>query len=111
MEEIKRHTAFERKISEISENDVRVKIVGTVIERDLNSGIAVVDDGSSKITVILPNDELFEKIKVGKIVRVIGILMPHAQGFELKAEIVQDFSKLNKNLYNRYLEIMKTKFK
>ena len=101
----KRATAIEKKISQITKDDVRVAIIGTIVELDNSICSVMVDDGESTIRVILP-EEQFEKCEPGKMVRVIGLAAPALEGdeIELKGEIVQDFSKLDKNLYIEYLK-------
>ena len=102
----KRNVAVEKSISELTTDDTRVKVIGTVIEKDDSNNSIVVDDGSVSIRVLL-NQELFEKVSVGKIVRVIGLVVPPLQGesVELQGEIVQDFSKLDSELYEKYLKL------
>jgi len=100
----KRNVAFERKISKISKDDVRVKIVGTIIEKDAVTNSIVIDDGESKVRILL-DEEMFVTLELGKLVRTIGIIAPALQGedFEIKGEIVQDFTGLDKELYQQYL--------
>jgi hypothetical protein len=79
--------ARERKISEISPEDARVSIVGTVV--DSKGGIVAVDDGTGKI------DVSFEEalpVNAGQLVRVSGRLIPIEGGFELQGDAFQDFS-------------------
>ena len=102
----KRNPAYEKKISEITKDDIRVALIGTVIEKDEEINSVVIDDGSGKIRIIL-SKELFDKLLPGQLIRVIGIVAPALEGpeFELKGEIVQDFSALDKELYAKYLKL------
>ena len=102
----KRNVAVEKSISELTKEDTRVKIVGTIIEKDSSNNSIVIDNGNASIRVLL-NQELFEKAAIGKIVRVIGLVVPPLQGesVELQGEIVQDFSGLDSELYEKYLKV------
>ncbi len=102
----KRNVAIEKKISELSKEDIRVKIVGTVIEKDESNNSIVIDDGESKLRVLL-DIEKFNNVDIGKLVRVIGIVVPALEGetVELKGEIIQDFSELEPELYEKYLKL------
>ena len=102
----KRNVAIEKVISELTKEDIRVKVIGTVIEKDSSNNSVVIDDGIANIRVLL-NNELFEKISTGKIVRITGLIVPPLQGesVELQGEIVQDFSKLDSELYEKYLKV------
>ncbi|MBR9679247.1 MAG: hypothetical protein GON13_03195 [Nanoarchaeota archaeon] len=88
-----------KKISEITSEDVSVKVLGTVIKKDKDSSSMVLDSGKSAIVVLLPKDELYDKIEIGKQTRVLGTVLPYDGGVELKADMVQDFSNVNKDLY------------
>ena len=103
-----RAIAFEKRISEIQKDDIRVKVIGTVVEKDPSSSSILIDDGESTIRIILDTD-LFENTELGKLVRAIGTVSPalEGEGFELRGELVQDFSKLDKELYKKYLNLKK----
>lgn len=88
-------------ISSITEKDSNVKIIGTIIKKDKESSSIVLDDGKGAIVVLMPSDDLLEKAVVGKQVRILGVVLPFEGGFELKADIIQDFSKVDKDLYTK----------
>lgn len=107
-ERFKRRVALERKISEVRINeDVRVKIVGRIISKDDKITMFVLDDGESKANIIVPDQKMFESIQLGKIIRVIGIVLPAIgeNNFEIRAEIIQDMSRLDLELYNQYMKL------
>jgi len=95
----KRNVAVERKIVDLSADDSRVTVVGTVLSIDSQSLIFSIEDPSGQLTVLAPTEELINKLKVGGVARVIGIVLPYEEGLELRAEVVQDFSELNKELF------------
>ena len=92
----RRLPSVERKISGIRPEDVRVKILGTVIDK--NGGRLVVDDGTGKIEVVFdgPVD-----VQVNQLVRVLGRVIPLEEGFELQSEILQDMSLLDMELLKK----------
>jgi len=91
----RRFPAIERKIAEIKPNDVRISILGTLIDKDEN--LIVIDDGSGKIKVVFDKPIDFT---INQRVRVFGRVIPLEDGFEIQGEIIQDMSKLDINLYN-----------
>ena len=93
-----------RKISEINpETDFRVRIMGFIVDK--KGDTLVVDDGYGKVQVFVPNPELMDKFNLNQLVRVFGTIVPLDEGFELKADIVQDLSDLDLNLYKKIEEL------
>jgi RPA family protein len=103
----RRNVAFEKEINDLSKEDVRVRVTGTVINKTPESSSIVMDDSTGQVTVMLPSDEYFDKINIGSFVRVLGMIIPYGEGVEIRAEFVQDFSKLNKEIYTKYRQIAK----
>lgn len=104
----KRAIARLKKIKNVDkDNDMRVSIVGSVVDIDDKSLFFTLDDGKDKINVLLNNESQMQGLKLSKIVRVIGIVMPYDDSFELRGEIVQDFTGLKVESYNKYLELTK----
>jgi hypothetical protein len=89
------------KIKEITEKDSRVRFMGAVVELDKNSGVLLIDDGD-RISVISIPDHV-EKLKIGDVVGIIGIVLPYAEGVEIRCEFIQDMNKLNKELYDKFM--------
>jgi len=88
----RRFPAVEKRIGEITSEDGRVSVIGTLIDK--GEGKITVDDGSGTIEVMF--DGNIENIQVGKPVRVIGKVSP--DGF-IAGEAIQDFSGFNIQLY------------
>ncbi len=95
----KRNTAFERKIKDISKDDVRVAVIGTILSIDKQSFVFDIEDPSGQLTVLAPNEESLKNLSTGGVVRVIGIVLPFDEGFELRAELIQDFKELSRELF------------
>lgn len=96
-QEYKRFPTSEKKISEISPEDVRVAIIGTVI--DESEGKFALDDGTGSIEVLADKEDT-EKLEPKKTVRVIGKIISE-DGLKLNAEGVQDFSNFDLELYKK----------
>ncbi len=93
-----------RKISEINpENDFKVKVIGIIVDK--KDDTILIDDGSAKIQVFVNLPNIIDTINLNQLIRVFGSVMPTDEGFELKADIVQDLSDLNVNLYKKVDEL------
>ena len=101
MVEFRVEPAVYRKISEINPNlDSRVRIVGKII--DFNEDAIVIDDGSGKINISYSEDIPKPELSIGMLVRIFGFIIP-SEPTEIRAEIIQDFSKLN----IKYINLLK----
>jgi len=93
-----------RKIPEINpDEDLKVKILGFVVDK--KDDTIVLDDGSGKIKVFVDIPGIMESIEINKLIRVFGSTLPTEDGFEIKADAVQDLSNLNINLYKKVEEL------
>lgn len=91
----KRISAPRKKISEINpEKDVRVQILGRVV--DISDGTLIVDDGSATAEIVTE-----QGANVNDIVRVFSRVLPLEEGYELRAEIVQNMNALDMELYRK----------
>ena len=93
-----RAPAVPRKVSEIeADQDIRVRILGRV-EEVAPPGF-IINDGTRGEVVADP--ELTQSLKVGDKIRVFCRVLPLEMGFELRAELIQDFSVLDEELYKK----------
>ena len=89
----------ETSVKDIKIEDYKISIIGTVIKREGNSFI--LDDGAGQILVIsndAPNADY---------VRVFGRVVPYENGFELEADIIQDLSKVDRELLRKVRDLFK----
>jgi hypothetical protein len=95
----RRHPALARKIAEINpESDIRVRLLGKVADKSDSSFI--MEDDSGRAEIIADDiDLIFNK---DDLVRVFARVLPLEDGFELRAEIIQDMSKLDMDLYKKF---------
>jgi hypothetical protein len=99
----RRLPAFEKKIADIQpETDVRVRLVGTVIDSSMNS--VVLDDGSGKVEIYFEDQP---NVKNGQLVRIITRVLPLIDGFECRGEVLQSLDGFNLDLYKRVKEIVR----
>jgi len=96
----RRIPSVERRISEIMAEDMRVSLIGTVIDKQEDS--IILDDGTGKITIGFDNPV---EIETDQMVRVFGRVIPLEQGFELQGEILQDMNRIDIELLKRMREL------
>ncbi len=93
-----------RKIPEINPNiDLKVKILGFVVDK--KDDTILLDDGSGKVKIFVDMPGIMEKININQLLRVFGSTLPIDNGFEIKADVVQDLSGLNIDLYKKVEEL------
>ena len=93
-----------RKIEEINpETDLKVKIMGFVVDK--KDDTVILDDGSKTAKVFVDNITIVEKMNINQLIRIFGSTLPTDEGFEIKADVVQDLSNLNINLYKKVEEL------
>ena len=93
-----------KKIGEINPQvDLKVNILGFVVDKKEDT--IVLDDGSKKIRVFMDNPTAVEKININQLIRVFGSTLPTEDGFEIKADVFQDLSSLNIDLYKKVEEL------
>lgn len=96
----RRLPSLPRRVSELRASDMRVSVIGTVLDR-AEDGL-VLDDGTGKIDVTLEGPPGTEQ---GSLIRVLGRVVPLESGFQLQGEIVQDMKGLDMELLNRVREL------
>ncbi|MBI4014897.1 MAG: replication protein RepA [Candidatus Aenigmarchaeota archaeon] len=93
--QFKRAPAVPRKISDIApDKDIRVRLLGRVIDK--GEGSVVIDDGSAKAEIITE-----QPAELGDVVRIIARVLPLETGYDLRAEVTQDMSTLDMELYKK----------
>ncbi|MFH8080722.1 MAG: OB-fold nucleic acid binding domain-containing protein [Candidatus Aenigmatarchaeota archaeon] len=96
---------FKKSLSEINpEIDLKVKIIGLVVDKSELS--IIVDDGKDKVNIYI-DPEMEEKIDIHQLVAVYGTVIPTEDGFEIKADVVQDLTGINLNFYKKMEELYK----
>jgi uncharacterized protein YdeI (BOF family) len=92
----RRMPSVSKSISDLGPGDMRVSITGTVVDRgDRNM---VLDDGSGRVNVSFESPI---EADPNQLVRVFGRVVSMGDGIEVQGEILQDMSRLNKDLYKR----------
>ncbi len=97
----RRLPAVEKPVSEISQNDIRVRVLGRVIDK--TNSVIVVDDGSGKLEIQYDQEP---GIAVGEAVKIVTRVFPLIDGYECKAECFQKLDGLDLGLYKKARSIV-----
>lgn len=98
---IRRAPAIEVRIKDLKENLGRVSFIGTIISKTAETESFIVDDADARVLVLMNDQPSFERLKEGQYVRVFGKVMGTGDEVEILADFVQDFSKIDRELYKR----------
>ncbi len=98
---IRRAPAIDVQIRDLKENMGRVSITGTVVNKNSEINSFVLDDGQKQILVLANRPEDFDRVKEGQFVRVLGKVWGQQNELEIQAEIIQDFSNIDKELFRK----------
>jgi len=105
-EQMRRAPARPKSIDEIDpQNDIRVRVIGTVLSIDEDS--ISLDDGTGSVEVFLEEEQL-EDVEESQRVRVLGRVLPTPDSFELQGEALQDFSEVDPELHDRVKKVVNT---
>lgn len=96
---IRRAPAIPVRISKLNNVHSRVCIAGTIVSKNKDIGSIVLDDGTAQILVLANVVTDFDSLETGKFVRAFGKMVGEGEEKELMADFVQDFSKIDKDLY------------
>lgn len=96
----KRMPFAEKRISSIKGSDSRIRVFGTVI--DAKDNVAVIDDGTGRITVTFEEPV---KAELNSMVRAFGRILPAENGFEMQGEFLQDMSHVDPKLYQKVSDL------
>jgi len=89
-----------KDIGEIRAEDLRISVIGTIIDQQQDS--LVLDDGTGKMLIRF--DSPFEA-ELSKKMRVLGKVVPLDDGIELHGEFMQDMTGLDSELLSRVKRI------
>ncbi len=87
----RRLPAVEKKIADVSERDIRIRLLGTIIDKQ--EDFIVLDDGTGKIKIGGQTT-----IKQNQLIRVIGKVVVGENGVEIQSEFIQNMEKLDLEL-------------
>lgn len=101
-QDMRRQPAVLKDIETITPGeDIRVRIVGTVLEENQDS--IMLDDGTGATEVFLDQEDIND-VQESQRVRIIGRVLPTPDSFEIQGEIVQDMSDLDMEKYRQVRE-------
>ncbi|MBI4163503.1 MAG: replication protein RepA [Candidatus Aenigmarchaeota archaeon] len=87
----RRLPAVERKIADVSERDIRIRLLGTIIDKQ--EDFIVLDDGTGKIKIGCQTT--FDQ---NQLIRVLGKVVVGENGVEVQSEFIQNMEKLDLDL-------------
>jgi len=90
-------------VKDVSPKLKKVSIVGTVVSKNPELYSFALDDGEATIIVITNNIDRFNEIKEGQTVRALGSVWGEGDEAEIQADIIQDFSKIDREMYKNTL--------
>jgi hypothetical protein len=85
-----------RRVSEIKPDDVRVSLIGTVIDK-ADDGL-VLDDGTGKVDITMTEPA---QVEARDLVRVFGRVVPMEGGVQVQGEFVQGMKGLDLELLKK----------
>ncbi len=94
----RRAPAVHRKIENVSEEDIRVSVIGTVVDKG-ESRVAV-DDGTGTIEVVFDLSKDLDGFDESDLVRVVG----RPSDGSMDGEVIQNFEGFDVDLYEEILE-------
>jgi len=101
----KRLPAVEKSIADISaDKDVRVRILGTVIETADQS--LLMDDGTGKAEISWDAPEETAGLQRGQLVRVVARVLPLIDGYALRGEAIQRLEGFDLQLYKKARQLV-----
>jgi|SRR3989338_2089170 len=98
---IRRAPAVQVQVKDIKENFGRVSFIGTVINKNPEINSMIIDDENSRVLVLTNDQYAFDAVKEGQLVRVFGKVMGTGDEIEILADFIQDFSKIDRELYKK----------
>ena len=97
----KRQPAIFTKISKLNKDMNRISLVGTVLSKNETIYSFLLDDGTGTVNIIMNDIEQFKSIHEGQFIRVLGRIWGEGKDIEIQGDIVQDFDKINKELFKK----------
>ena len=94
---------IEKKISDLDEMDSKVRIMGFLVDKKENT--IVLDDGSGKIKIFTDATNIIDNLNINQFVRIFGSIIPVENDIELRADIIQDLSGFNIDLFKKTKEL------
>lgn len=100
-ETIRRNHAAEKLISEISEKDKRVAVLGIVSDKNPNNLTARLSDGKESADLAFENDEQFSLADDGSFCRVIGRTLYNDNSVTINIETIKKMNDFNQGLWEK----------
>lgn len=99
-ERLKRSPFKPTKIKDLENTQGRVALVGVITSKNKDLSSFMLDDGDDQVLVLTRSVTDFDNIEEKQLVRVLGKIWGEGEEIEIQAEIIQDFSKIDKETYS-----------
>ena len=104
-QQYKRKPAVERKINKVNQEDIRVKIIGRVIDKKEN--IFLLDDGTGTAEVMYDPEMIKKTFNINDLIKLFArVLLSDGKDVQLQAEAIQNINDLNLDLYKRIMDVI-----
>ncbi len=97
--DIRKQPYQEKFIHDLAKEDFKVAVSGFIVSKSTMS--FVLDDGTGELFITC------QEVPKEDFVKVFGIVVPAEKGFELQADIIQDYGKADKNLLKKVKELLR----
>ena len=104
MADLRRSHFKEKFIKNLDFSDFKVAVSGALVNNQDNGFL--LSDGTGEVYVNTTGLEKSVAFNEGNIVKVFGRLTPYENGFELQAEIVQDFKEVDMEVLTKIKEAL-----
>ncbi len=99
----RRGPSVEIPLASVKATKGHVAVIGVVVNKNPGTFSFILDDGTAKVLVLTNNIDEFEKLDEGKLARVLGKTVGMGEETEILADVIQDFSGFNLELYKKAL--------
>ncbi len=100
----RRNPSVEVQIADVKNTKGRIAVIGTVVNKNNELFSFILDDGKAQVLVLTNNIDEFEQLEEGKLARVLGKTVGEGEETEILADVVQDFSGFDLELYRKSLQ-------
>ena len=90
-------------VTGIKDSRGRVAVLGTLVSKDEENYTFAIDDGEAQVVVILNDMKNFGELEKGKLIRVLGRVIGSGEEAEILADMTQDFSNVDRELYAKHM--------
>ena len=88
-------------VKDLNKDLSRVSIIGTIVSKNDKILSFLLDDSTGTVNIIMNDNNIFNQIRDGQVVRVFGRLWGDEEDIELQGDLIQDFTNFDMGLYKQ----------